>query len=306
MRVVIPLLAAALCATGQTAAPAKKSALDKATLEAYVRHMFVWGPQIKVRVHDPVPSPLPGFMEVTVSASAGNASQDEVFHVSKDGQKVVRGIVFDVAKNPFDPDLKKIKTELQPSFGTPGASVVVAMFSDFQCSFCKEEAQSIRQNLLKTYPDKVRVYFKDFPLDQIHPWARTAAIGGRCIFRQAPASFWDYHDWIFEKQSEMTPENLKAKIQEFAKEKNIDPIPLTRCIDTRATEAEVNRNVAEGKALQINSTPTMFINGRRLVGKYAWEQIKAIIDYEIEYQKTAKNAGEDCGCEVKLPSPLNN
>ena len=305
MRLPILALAAALCAAGQTAPP-KKSALDKATLEAYVRHLYVWGPQINVRVHDPVPSTLPGFFEVVVSASAGNASQDEMFYVSKDGQKIVRGMMFDIARNPFDNDLKKIKTELQPSFGTPGATVVIVMFSDFQCSFCKEEAQTIRQNLAKTYPKQVRVYFKDFPLDQIHPWARTASIAGRCVFRQEPATFWDYHDWVFEHQGEINPENFKTKIQDFAKEKNLDAVALTRCIDTRATEPEVNRNVAEGKALQINSTPTLFINGRRLVGKYAWEQLKAVIDYEIEYQKTAKNAGEDCGCEIKLPTPLNN
>ncbi|MFN9457732.1 MAG: hypothetical protein ACK6D7_10205, partial [Acidobacteriota bacterium] len=46
-------------------------------------------------------------------------------------------------------------------------------------------------------------------------------------------------------------------------------------------------------------------NGRRLSGSVSWEQLKQIIEFEIEYQKTAKNAGENCGCELKLPSPLN-
>jgi hypothetical protein len=77
-------------------------------------------------------------------------------------------------------------------------------------------------------------------------------------------------------------------------------------MDTRATEAEVNKNVADGKALQVSSTPTMFVNGRRLVGQVEWQNLRQIIESEIEYQKTAKNAGEDCGCEVKLPTPLSN
>ena len=47
----------------------------------------------------------------------------------------------------------------------------------------------------------------------------------------------------------------------------------------------------------------MFVNGRRLIGTVSWPDLKRVIDYEIEYQKTAKNAGEDCGCEVKLPTP---
>src|SRR5713226_2077505 len=80
---------------------AKKSAFDKATFEAYVRHLNVWGPQIKVQVDNPKPCPLPGFEEVVVHASAGNASADETLYVSKDGQKILRGNVFDVAQNPF-------------------------------------------------------------------------------------------------------------------------------------------------------------------------------------------------------------
>src|ERR1700704_5353948 len=92
-----------LCALLPVARPAdtKKSALDKATLEAYVRHLSVWGPQIKVEIGDPKPSSLPGMVEVKLHASAGAASQDEILYVSKDGQKIMRGVVFDVKENPF-------------------------------------------------------------------------------------------------------------------------------------------------------------------------------------------------------------
>jgi protein-disulfide isomerase len=287
-------------------AASRKSAFDKATMEAYVRHLFVWGPQIKVEVGAPKPSPVPGMMEVNVHASAGAAYDDKLFYVSKDGAKIILGTVFDVTQNPFKPDLDKLKTDLQPSFGTPGAPVVVVIFSDFQCSFCREEAKMLRTNLLSAYPKQVRVYFKDFPLEQIHPWAKLGAIAGRCVFRQNPAAFWDYHDWIFEHQGEITPENLKRKVLEFAKGKEIDSFQLGRCLDGRATEAEVDKNAAEARQLNVNSTPTMFVNGRRLVGRLDWPNLRQIIDFEIEYQKTAKNAGEDCGCEVKLPSLAAN
>ena len=75
--------------------------LKKATMEQYVRHLFVWGPQIQVNVADPKPSAeLPGFKEVIVTASAGQASQQETFLVSNDGKRIIRGAVYDVAKNP--------------------------------------------------------------------------------------------------------------------------------------------------------------------------------------------------------------
>src|SRR4051812_8934372 len=81
-----------------TAAPAK-SALDKAVLEDYVRHLFVWGPQITVKVGDPKPSQsLPGFREVSVVASAGQASQEAMFYISPDGRKIIQGNVYDVTK----------------------------------------------------------------------------------------------------------------------------------------------------------------------------------------------------------------
>ena len=187
-----------------------------------------------------------------------------------------------------------------------GATVVIVVFSDFQCPYCRDEAKMLRENLPGAYPKQVRVYFKEYPLDQIHPWARTAAIAGRCVFRQNAAAFWEYHDWIFDKQAEITPENVKAKVLEFAAAKKLDALQLGQCLESKATEADVNRTTAEARALGVNALPTLFINGRRIASQIAWPNLRQIVDYEIEYQKTAKNAGEDCGCEVKLPSPLSN
>jgi protein-disulfide isomerase len=302
----LPLLVCLLSLPLAQPADPKPSALDKPTLEAYVRHLFVWGPTIKVEIADPKPAPLPGMLEVNVHASAGPATQDEVFYVSKDGQNIVRGAVYDVKENPFKADLDKLKTDSQPNYGTPGAPVVLVLFSDFECPYCKEEAKMLRTNLLSAFPKQVRLYFMDLPLEQIHPWAKPAAIAGRCIFKQSPNAFWDYHDWIYEHQSEITKDNFRDKLLEFAKTKQIDALQLGSCLDTKATEAEVNRSIAVSRELHVQSTPTLFVNGRRLPAQVAWNDLRAIIDQEIEYQKTAKNAGEDCGCTVKLPSPTLN
>jgi protein-disulfide isomerase len=293
------LSVAALLSFGATP---QKTALDKATLEAYVRHLMVYGPQIQIAVGDPKPSPLPGFIEVKVHASAGQAKQDLLFYVSKDGQKIVQGNVYDVKNNPFKDDLDKLKTDGQPAMGKSGAAVVLVEFTDFQCPYCKQEAQVLRQNLASAYPNQVRLYFVDHPLEQLHPWAKAAALAGRCVFKQNSDAFWQYHDWMFEHQGEVTVDNVKEKIMEFAKGKeNIDTLQLSRCIESNATAPELAKEQALGDALSIESTPTLFINGRRRVGSQDWPTLRAIIDYEIEYQKTAHNAGEDCGCELKLP-----
>ncbi|MDP9055250.1 MAG: thioredoxin domain-containing protein [Acidobacteriota bacterium] len=302
-KVIIFLLATAAALMAQTAPQVDKTQINKAKLEAYLRHLFVWPAAIGMEIADPRPGPLPGFYEVKVRGSQGNASQEETFYVSKDGQKIIRGNVFDIGQNPFKRDLEKINTEFQPSVGTPGAPVVLVEFSDFECPYCREQAKMLHDNLLAAYPKEVRLYFVDFPLESLHPWATSAAMMGRCIFHQNAPAFWDYHDWIFQHQEEINPENLKAKVLDFAKTKGLDASQLSKCIDSRATEDEVGKSSAEAKALEINSTPTIFVNGRRMVGTLQWQDLKRVIDFEIEYQKTAKNAGEDCGCNVSLPMP---
>ncbi len=283
----------------------KKSALDKPTLEAYVRHLYVMDSTVTVQVGDPKPSDLPGFYEVVVSASAGNAHQDFPFLVSKDGAKIVQGNFYDVSQNPFKKDLDNLKTAGAPNFGTQGAPVVIVEFSDFECPYCQKEAKVLRQNLLDTYPTQVHFYFKEFPLTTLHPWAKAAAIASRCVYGQKSDEFWKYHDWVFDNQSEITPENLKDKVLGWAKgEKDLDSLKLAACMDNKATEGEVDKDIAEGHALGVDSTPTLFINGRRIASAAEWPTLHAIIDEEIVYQKTAKNAGEDCGCAVKLELPV--
>ncbi len=290
-------------APAATKARPKTVGLEKAALEAYVRHLLLWNDQITVAVGDPKPAPMPGFQEVVVTGSAGGASLDETFYVSLDGTKIVRGTVYDVKKSPFERELALLKNESSPSMGTPGAPVVVVAFSDYQCSYCREEAKMIRANLLKTYPKEVIFYFRDFPLDPIHPWARNGSIAGLCVYRANPQAFWDFHDWIFDKQREITVENLKAKVMEWAQSKSLDTLQLGRCFDARATEAGINANVDEAKALRVNSTPTLFVNGRQVPGSLPWAQLKAVIDWELNYAAKAAKAEEEC-CSITLPTPV--
>ena len=297
-------LIAALCLLPLAAQEKPKSALDKVTLEAYVRHLLAVIPEVQIKIDDPKPTQVPNLEQMDVHFTYGNRSQDETFFVTKDGKNILRGYLYDVAQNPFKRDLELLKTDLSPSFGTAGAPVTMVVFSDFQCPNCKEEEKTLRANLTSAYPTQVRMYFKDFPLEDIHPWAKPAAIAGRCVFQQNPQAFWEYHDWIYEHQGEVTADNLKTQVMDFAKSaKDIDGMQLGRCMDTKATEADVDASLAQGHALHVDATPTIFLNGRRLVGNYPWQNLAQIIDGELKYQKTAANAGEKC-CEISIPSPL--
>jgi len=95
---------------------------------------------------------------------------------------------------------------------------------------------------------------------------------------------------------------FRAKIVEWAAGKGLDATQLGVCMDNRSTEAEVNRSIAEARALQVNQTPTLFINGRPLPGNFPWEQLKTFIDLELQRAKTTGEEVEKC-CQISLPTP---
>ena len=261
-----------------------RSALDKAAFETYLRHMELWLPQVAIKIDDPKPAAyLRGFSDVTVHLSYNGQSKEEHYLVSADGKNFIKGEAFDVSRNPFQATLDKLKTDQQPSFGVPNADVTIVVFGDFQCPYCKAEAEDMRNNLLKTFPKNVGVVFKDFPLDAIHPWARPASIAGRCVFKQDAQKFWSYHDWIYGAQQTMEPEVLNTRVLKWAGENSVDTAKLEHCIETRETEPEVDRSQQEGIALGVSSTPTIFINGRKLEGTLEWEVLEQLIKFELSY-----------------------
>jgi protein-disulfide isomerase len=280
---------------------ADKTAFDKTTLEAYLRHLELWLPAVAVTIDDAKESKeLPGFLDVSVHLTYNGAAQVQRFFVSKDGKKVFQAEVYDINKNPFQANIDKLDVKGAPSLGPADAPVTVVIFSDFQCPMCKQEADVIHKQISTVFPDKVRVYFRDFPLEQLHNWARPAALAGRCVYKLNPASFWDYHDWIYENQNYIGLDNLNSKIQEFATAKNLDGMLLSRCIESKSTAPEVNASVAVGTSLGLNATPTLFINGRKLEGAVPWETVQAIIKAELDHQAAAAPAKDDC-CTVAIP-----
>jgi len=311
MRILLMcLLAAGLMAQGGKK-PAKKAVavvaapkLDVAKLEEFLRHLNLWTPEIAFEIKDRQPaSMLAGFEEITVKASLGERFSEQKYFVSADGKTIIRGEVLDVTANPFMHENALIRNAGQPSMGTVGAPVVLSVYTDYQCPYCKDQAKVLRSNLLKAYPKEVRLFVHDFPLEQIHPWAKAAAIAGRCTLLQGEENYWKFHDWIFDNQEGTTAETFRGKVMAWAPQNGIDALQLSRCLDSKETEPQVIKDIEEGKKLGLNSTPTIFVNGRKLAGSLSWEQLKKIIDVEVKYQATAKNAGDTACCRVSLQTP---
>ena len=265
-----------------------KNALDKTTLEAYLRHIELFRGEVMFKIDDPKPSKfLPGFSEVPVHLIFNNVQKDELYYVSADGQTIVKGDVYDLGKQPFQANLDKLTLKDQPSFGPADAPVTIVEFGDFQCPDCRMEAPVLRKEVTQAFGGKVRVVFKNYPLESVHPWARAAAIAGRCVYHQDQAAFWKFYDWIYDNQDQVTVDTLNARVLAWAGQNGVDTVQLGRCIDSRATEPEVDSSIAEGRALGIQGTPTLFINGRK-IGGLVWPDLQMVLNKEVEYTSAGR------------------
>lgn len=161
-----------------------------------------------------------------------------------------------------------------PSLGNPSAPVTIVEFSDFQCPFCQRVAPTLKR-VRETYGDKVRIVWKDFPLTQIHPEAFKAGEAAHCAGEQG--KFWEYHDRLFANQQALQPESLKK----HAADLGLDASRFNACVDSAKYGDRVSEGVAQGSRLGVNSTPTVYINGRLLSGAHPYETFAGIIDEEL-------------------------
>jgi protein-disulfide isomerase len=165
-----------------------------------------------------------------------------------------------------------------PSLGRSSAPVTLIEFSDFQCPFCQRVAPTLKK-IRDTYGDKVRIVWKDFPLTQIHPQAFKAGEAAHCAGDQG--KYWEYHDRLFANQGSLQPDDLKK----HATDLGLDASAFNACLDTSKHGERVRDGVAQGQRLGVNSTPTIYINGRMLSGAQPYETFVSVIDEELSRGK---------------------
>lgn len=250
--------------------------------EAFVRQLFGWGPDVKVTLGPFAPSAAADFYTVPIEVTLGEQKETGEVYVSKDGKTLLRGEIYDMSADPFAANRGKIHIDGSPAKGPADASVTIVEFADFECPHCRELWEAL--SAIETQYPQVRVVYKDFPLTQIHPWANTAALGGHCAFEQAPAAFWKVHDSIFQNQDLISPENVWDKLVEFATAAGLNADTFKGCLASPDTQKAIDASHAEGMALGVNSTPTVYINGRPLVGGDV-TTLSQYIDFELAAQK---------------------
>ena len=256
----------------------KAPQIDKQRFEAYVRYAEGFSSAVKFVIDNPVVTPLQGYYRVLVHMSMGQTEQDKVYYVTSDGKHVLTGLVWDLEKNPFVETAAQVPTD-GPSFGPANAKITLVVFSDFECPYCREFARTLRTDLARNYKD-VRVVFKDFPIESLHPWAKSASEAAHCIGDDNAEMFWSFHDWIFEHQGEIDSKNLREKSLQFSKDHGLNSAKITSCIDGHATSAEIEASTKIGRTLDITKTPTFFLDGRTIPGAIPWAALNTLLQME--------------------------
>lgn len=289
---ILAIALSAIAARAQQSNPPTVNAASAASsqtqknIEAYLRNVYAFGPETHLAVGPLKATAVDGILETSIDVVIEGNKQTVKFYVSKDGKFLFRGDMSDMTKDPLAETRALIQMNDAPSVGDKNAPVTLVEYSDFQCPVCKN-LHDVLRGMLPNYASKVRVVFKDFPLEQIHPWARTAAIAGRCAYQQDPKAFWKVYDLIYDNQEIVSAANAWTKMADYASQSGLNADSFKTCMASPEAGAAVDASRKNGQELEVGSTPTVFVNGRRIVGADQ-RLLEQYIAYELAHQTSRK------------------
>ncbi len=185
-----------------------------------------------------------------------------------DDEKRLQQYLNQKAKDDFNnSSVAKLDLSRSPSQGAPNGPIVLATYSDFMCPFCRDLASALR-NYLPLSGNRIRAHYKHYPLDMscnvrigqtVHPGACELALGGICA--EESGRFWEYHDKVFAQRWDRATREDVLKIGASV---GLEASRLSSCMDSATAKGRLAKDVEEGGRVGVESTPTVFINGRKL------------------------------------------
>jgi protein-disulfide isomerase len=274
------LLAFSLTA-GCKAQTAPDPTLDR-RIEVTVRSQFNVPQDYNVVLGVRKPSSFTGYDDLPITLSHGDHSQVVDFLISADGKTLAHLGTFDLTKAPGS----DIDIAGRPIRGNPAAKVTVISFDDLECPYCARMHQALFPATLKRYKDQVRFVYKDFPLSEIHPWAMHASVDANCLAAQSGDVYWNYVDYLHSHGEEVSgPDRDQtrsfAALDRIARQEatvaKLDSTKLDACL-AKQDESAVNGSLKEASALGLDGAPALFIDGERINGAVAEEEVWMAID----------------------------
>ena len=269
----ILVLAAGLAAAQTTKAPAKPAASSpsasastnlpsETTVDSFLQQTLGYQPDMTWKISSIQPAGVAGLAEVTVVIASQQGQQFMRFYATPDGEHAIFGDIVPFGARPFDPAKETLEKGITgPERGPKDAPVTIVEFGDLQCPACKA-AQPTIEGLVAAEPN-ARFVFQNFPLP-MHNWAAKGAAYADCVGRTSNEAFWKFISKTYESQPDITAENVDEKLTAIADGAGVRGAEIAACAAKPETKAHVDASLALGKAVDVSSTPTLFINGRKV------------------------------------------
>lgn len=255
---------------------------DKDIIQA-IRVRYKLGTEWHLTAGPLVRSPVPGFLQTTVTAERNGQKQNAAaFYVTPDKRFAVLGRLFYMRN--WSENERLIDTHNQPHSGPLNAPVTIVEYADLECPMCSRLQPFLENTLLPRYKNKVCVIYKDFPLPS-HDWSHQAAIANECAYQIDPAAFVPYRTSIFAHQTAINAANVRDMLLHLGGQAGINRLRLAACLDAKTSLPRVQAGYDEAVELQVNFTPTCFINGRPVVGMQPAANYYRIIDEDLDRAK---------------------
>jgi len=259
-----------------------------ARVTTWIQRKFMIADPAHIQLGPVVPTVMKGLYSRTIRISNDRGQSVGAImytNISEDQMILsqIQGQMYDLTKDPWEKvDVKQLHLNDRPTMGPPNAPVTIVEFADFECPFCAHAFTTLETMVHTTYKDKIRVLYKNYPLNS-HPWAIRAAIGAECARLQNPDTFWEFARDYYSNQGSITVKNIDDHIHATAKRLNLDVPTLDACLAGKAAQARIEEDQKDGTVAGVASTPTLIVNGIRVVGlpeekAFEWvvnEQLKA-------------------------------
>jgi protein-disulfide isomerase len=275
------ILALAAGCKAQTSTTPSDSALTR-RIEVMVRSKFNVPPDYSVLLGPRKPSQIPGYDSLQVMLARNGKTTNIDFLISADNSKLARLETFDLVKDPsFNIDVAN-----RPVRGNPDAKVTIINFDDLECGYCARMHQTFFPDTVNHYKGLLKFVYKDFPLEEIHPWAVHAAVDANCLATQNGDVYWTYVDYLHSHGEEINGADRDVKksfaaLDRIAKQEGtlakLDEGKLDACI-AKQDESQVRTSAHEAETLGLEGTPAMFINGERIPGAVPEDRLWLVID----------------------------
>jgi protein-disulfide isomerase len=249
------------------------------TVNAFLRQSFGYDPSVTWRIASIRPSQAQGLAEVVVVLGNAQGQQVTTFYVTPDGKHALVGDMIPFGATPYAEARQALEKGMNGvAKGPADAKVTIVEFSDLQCPHCKE-AQPIVDKLLGDEPN-AKYVMQQYPLP-MHNWAAKAADYSDCLGRMNKDAYWKFVHEVFDQQSNVTESTADEKLTALADQAGVKGSEVAACAAKPETKARVDASIALGTSVGVNSTPTLYVNGRRIsnVVGLPYEVLKELVEY---------------------------